>query len=115
MDVSQGKRVAVCVVGVDAESGEEESAVEQQEAGAIHVHQSGGWKRKRVREKPKNMSVQYKMKHRLGSFQFECHSIFKYFFIPKCVIWCGKHKNDNHFLEKPIIKCLICILVSEIA
>ena len=52
---------------------------------------------------------------RLGSFRFECHSIFKYIFIPKCVILCGKHKNDNHFVEKPIIKCLICIFVSEIA
>ena len=68
MDVSQGQRVAVRVVGVDAESGEEESAVEQQEAGAIHVHQSRGWKRKRVREKPKNMSVQYKMNHKFGIF-----------------------------------------------
>ena len=42
----------------------------------------------------------------IGSFRFECLSILNVYFyqiITKCVIWCGKHKNDIHFVEKPII------------
>ena len=40
----------------------------------------------------------------MGSFRFECLSILNvFFFITKCVICCGKHKNDIHFVEKPII------------
>ena len=53
-----------------------------------------------------NIQIIKKIQGIFGSFRFECHSIFKYFFITKCVIWCGKHKNDKHFVEKPIIKCL---------
>ena len=45
------------------------------------------------------------------SFPFDRLSIFNVFFIPKYVFWCGKPKNDNHFVEKPIIKCLFCIFV----
>ena len=43
----------------------------------------------------------------VGSFRFECLSNFNVFFIPMYVFWCGKPKNDNHFVEKLFINTWI--------